>query len=814
MSKTNRINEIEERLSQLEEEKTLLLHELSSLKEIAIEDNRTTSILGQKVSSKTPETPEEKINLFLQLFRCREDVYPKFWENKTKGIKGYSPACQNEWKKGICNKPQVKCADCNNKQFYPLDENTARSHLEGRITIGTYAIKENDTCTFIAADFDKATWKEDVQSYKNAADKMGISVAIEKSRSGNGAHAWIFFTKPIPSFLARKLGTVILSYASSNRYTLSLDSYDRFFPNQDSLPKGGFGNLIALPLQRGARENGNTVFLDDNLFPYENQWEYLSQLRRISEKNVRNILEDFLLDRDGEELYLSDKYDISEAEREIEPMAGNLDSSCYSGEISIEFGSKLSIDMTSIPAKLVSALKRTATFANPKFFELQRMRFSTWNTPRYICCASFDKNRLLLPRGTLNACQQLIEKVGGILSVNDVRLKSNEVDLAFTGTLTEVQEIAVTEILQNDCGVLVAPPGIGKTVMGCAVIGKRKVPTLVLVHRKQLVDQWKSQIAEFLNIEEKKIGLLGGGRKKKSEIVDIAMLQTLSRMDNVSEIFSMYEQVIIDECHHIPAASFEAVLNESPARYFLGLTATPYRKDGWQAIIHMQCGPIRHEIQDKAGADLIKRTIVKETSFSMPVEAGPQPPMHEVWNELTTDKERLKLIAVDVKNAVAENRFPLIISERKEHLSLLSEEIKNNLSDMNAKEFILVGDMGKKARKKVLEDIKEAISSINKPYILSTSSLIGEGFDLPELDTLFLAMPFSFKGRMIQYAGRLHRECEGKTDVVIYDYLDISSGLTISMFKKRVSAYKQMGYEIENSANQKVNRWVRQGSLF
>ncbi len=807
----NRKNEILKRLDEIEEEKSVLLKELSSFQDAK---EKSDSLIGTMVSKSPPDTPDAKIDLFIKMFRCREDVYPKLWENKRKGIKGYSPACKNEWVAGLCNKPKVKCAECNNRNFLRVDQDTIRSHLEGKITIGTYAIKENDTCIFLAADFDKKSWQEDVLEYKNSAAKMGIDVAIEKSRSGDGAHAWIFFSEDVPAYLARQLGTVIVSYASSNKYSMSLDSYDRFFPSQDSLPSRGFGNLIALPLQKKMREAGNTEFLDDNLFSYNDQWKYLSERKRLSKNDVRNILEDFLPESDNIDLYLSNEYDISEAERQLYPLSDNIVPDSYKAEIKIVYKSKLQIELTSIPTKLISALKRTATFANPRFFELQRMRFSTYRTPRYICCAEIGNNYMLLPRGTLDACQELALKVGAIINIDDKRLHLGKIDLHFNGSLTEDQNSAVNDIVEHENGILVAPPGIGKTVMGCAVIAKRRVPTLILVHRKQLVDQWKSHLVEFLNIEDKKIGIIGGGRKKKSGIVDIAMLQTLSRMENVVEILSKYEQVIIDECHHIPAVSFEAVLNESSARYFLGLTATPYRKDGHQSIIHMQCGPIRHEIKEAYGQNLSKKVIVRETSFSMPPDSGAQPPIHEVWNELTTDRNRLNQIALDIKKVLKDNRFPLILSERKEHISLLSNEIRNVTGDIKAKEFILVGDMGKKARKKVLEDIEISLNNSTKPYILSTGSLVGEGFDLPQLDTLFLAMPFSFKGRMIQYAGRLHREFNGKEGVIIYDYLDISSGLTISMFKKRISAYKQMGYEIETSENQKVKRWIGQASLF
>ncbi len=357
-------------------------------------------------------------------------------------------------------------------------------------------------------------------------------------------------------------------------------------------------------------------------------------------------------------------------------------------------------------------------------------------------------------------------------------------------------------MVKHENGVLVAPPGIGKTVIACSIIGKRKVRTLILVQRKQLMDQWKSRLSDFLTINSEKIGVLSGNTKKMTGIIDIAMLQTLTRMKEAECLLSNYEQVIIDECQHIPPFSFESVIKIIPARYFLGLTATPYRKDGHQPIIFMQCGPIRYEMEDVTGVRLDKRVIVRETSFSMPHEAGSQPPIHEVWEEMSSDFDRLNLIAHDVEQILRSGRFPLILSERKKHLRLLSESIHEKIGVFPAKEFFFASEMGKKARKKALEEIQETLGTNIRPYILATGSLIGEGFDLPELDTLVLGMPIAFKGRVVQYAGRLHRKTASKSDILIYDYLDKSSGLTISMFRKRIAAYKKMGYRIEmNSAD-------------
>ncbi len=547
-----------------------------------------------------------------------------------------------------------------NQSFSELNGQVIRYHLEGKITICTDTIRQDDTCIFLAADFDKQNWQEDIILFKNEALKMGIEVSVERSRSGNGAHAWIFFSDLIQASLARQLGTLILSKASSTHHDFNLESYDRFFPNQDFLPSGGFGNLIALPLQKQPREHGNTLFINDLFQPYPNQWEYLSKCQRLSEEEAREILNIFL--QREEDIYIvhNKDNDVYTAEKIINPDSQQI-KNCYKNIINMQLGAKLVINMKNLPSRLISALKRTAIFANPKFFKLQRLRFSTWNTPRYICCAERDNDNLILPRGTLKTCKKICKAAGSKILLKDNRLKLKKIDIRFLGKLLDAQKQSIKLILKFDFGVFVAPPGSGKTVIACKIIAKRKVPTLVLVHRKQLVDQWKEQLINFLNITEKEIGILGSGKEKLKGLIDIGMLQTLSKKDDLSEIINHYEQIIIDECHHIPAPSFESVIGKFPAKYVLGLTATPYRKEGDQAIMYLQCGPICYTMDDRELSDISRKVIIKQTSFRMSVEYGPQPQLHEVWNEMIKDKNRLNIIANDVITVLKKKRFPLIL---------------------------------------------------------------------------------------------------------------------------------------------------------
>ncbi len=798
----NRRREIQERITALDSEKARLLKEFTSLPV----PSEFPSSLGAPASAVPLKTSEERIALFTRLFRGRGDVFAKLWENPSKGTKGYSPACQVEWVRGICNKPHIKCSKCPNRVFIPFDAAVSRNHLEGKITVGTYALQENDTCSFLAADFDKERWHEDILAYKMAAKSLGIDVYIERSRSGNGGHAWIFFSEPVPAHIARQLGTIILTHAAAQRYLINFESYDRFFPSQDTMPKGGFGNLIALPLQRIPRKSGNSVFVDDNFNPFPDQWELLRSIQLLAYEDVTNVIR-----KNSNPLtFKSDSLpmdpDVFEANSVLEPSNSKI-RDIYQGDIVLKYKQMLELSVEGLPSRLIAAFKRSATFANPKFFELQRMRFSTWKTPRYICCAelSDDYSRMILPRGLLSQILDIARTAGANVVLSDLRKTYSKKKIAFKGDLVSSQKKALRDLLKEDSGILVAPPGAGKTVIACSYIAKRKLPTLVLVHRKQLVDQWKKQLLKFTNLVKKEIKTFSKDGIKG--IVNIGMLQSLSREKAMDRIIDDYGTVIVDECHHIPAASFEPVLRCISARHFLGLTATPYRKDGLEKIICMQCGPILHTMTETSGQlQIVRRVIVRESSFQIPGETTMQLPLHEIWQALTNDAARLKLIASDVIVSLNEGRFPLILSDRKDHLEKLLKEIQimqNNNQMVNG--FILTSDTGKKNRDWILSTAKDLYQKGQKPFLLSTGSLIGEGFDLPELSTLMLAMPLSFKGRLVQYAGRLHRESPGKSDVRIYDYVDINFGLGITMFRKRLTTYRKMGYELEMPENSLFN---------
>lgn len=775
-----RIQEIESELRKIEFHKDSLIRELETL--------RSFESQGEKCEPAAKMSSSAKIELFLSLFRCREDVYPKHWENPKTGMKGYSPVCRNEWFRGVCEKPRVKCSECANQAFPALDESAARDHLTGKSVIGTYAIRPDNSCVFLAADFDGKGWIEDINAYRKAAIEVGIDVAIERSRSGNGGHAWIFFSEPVPATLARRLGTLIVAKASTFHPAMSLASYDRFFPNQDVLPAGGFGNLIALPLQAKARELGNSVFVDENLNPYQDQWSYLSNLPRIDGQRLEEMLGN-ALESTPEQEELSDFVSRFE-DRVLEVIPATVTKGVFTGRVAVIRHAQLEIHTAGLPSCLVAGLKRLATLANPVFLEKQRLRLGTYNIPRFIFCGEIHPDRLILPRGVQLEVESLIRKAGGTIQLEDIRPPTEIREFGFKGVLSPDQKTAVDAMLEFEDGVLLAPPGAGKTVMGCAMIAERKVATLILVHRKPLMEQWRSRLQQFLGLEKNEIGTLGS----KPRAVMIGMVQTLAKSPNPEAMFAPFSQVIIDECHHVPAASFESVMKACSSRFILGLTATPNRKDGLQKILFLQCGPIRHRIELAVDPDIVRRLIVRDIHLGLPPE-NLRMPVHQVWDMLAHHEERNHLIAKDIADALLERRNCVVLSDRKQHLETLEGLVNEAVSDCVDRVLRIDGSLGKKARADILARVVDHAAA-NKGFVLfATSSLIGEGFDLPELDALFLTLPISFKGRLIQYAGRLHRKNEGKTEVRIYDYVEPEHPLTSHMHRKRMSAFRGMGYQ-------------------
>ncbi len=766
-------------------------------------------------------TPEEKISLFMNLFKGRTDIYAKRWYSIKTKKSGYQPVCGNEWDKTLCDKKKYKCSVCPNRKLIPLEKTAIENHLRGiddfgRDVIGIYPLLNDETCNFISVDFDEKEFEKDTKAFAETCVENNISVAIERSRSGKGAHVWIFFETPIKATLARKLGASLLSYTMNKRSDISFKSYDRLFPNQDTMPKGGFGNLIALPLQGLARKNGNSIFVTNEFIPHSDQWNFLSTLKKLSQKELKEVLQNISAHNDVEELFensISLKNDKEKPwiKKEIRhPLTKND----FDSIITIIESNRLYLERKGLSPVCENYLKRLAAFKNPDFYKSQAMRLPVYNKPRIIDCSQIHKDYISLPRGAKEKLESFLQGLEIDYRFEDKTNHGKNTQIEFTGELREEQLHAAESLLGFNNGVLSATTGFGKTVIASFTMSKIKVNTLILVHTQALLGQWKKSLEHFLEIkteieitESKKgkrkkqsnIGILGGGKNTLNGIVDIAIIQSLIHEGEVKELIKDYGLIIVDECHHISAFSFEKVLNEATARYIYGLTATPKRSDGHDPIIHFQCGEIRHQID--ALTQSKKRTfehflIPQLTSFrTLYTDTN----ITNLYTIISQDELRNKQIADDIKESLKAGRKPIILTERKEHVFTLQKLLEDDKTQV----ITLIGTKSAKEKRIDIENI-EKLSRKSQFVIIATGKYVGEGFDCPILDTLFLALPIAWKGKLTQYAGRLHRECEGKSSVEIYDYIDIHIPVFERMYHKRLKGYSDIGYMakvIENKSN-------------
>jgi superfamily II DNA or RNA helicase len=763
-------------------------------------------LTGKNLHSGTPSQPDpaEKIRMFMSLFKGREDVYAKRWQNR-EGMAGYAPVCRNEWKPGLCRKPAVKCFDCRHQSYDALDEKVIDAHLRGNIIAGIYPLRRDETCHLLAIDFDDDGWQKDCATLREVCATFGVPVALERSRSGNGAHAWFFFEVPIPANLARKFGSALLTCAMNRRHELTFKSYDRFFPNQDTMPRGGLGNLIALPLQKAARELGSSIFLDENLNPCEDQWSFLAGIRRLSEEEVTGLIPRL---SPGNELGALRK-DTEEAEKPWETKRIRWSGNDFPQEVRLVKANMIYIEKMGIPQQGLNTLKRLAAFRNPEFYKAQAMRLSTYGKPPIISCSEETPAYMCLPRGCEADVANLLDEIGVKTAWSDHTCSGRRINIAFTGTLRDEQISAAEEMLKHDTGVLAATTAFGKTVIAAKLIAERKVSTLILTHRRQLLSQWTAKLTEFLNIDEalpvleKKrgpkrkqtlIGQIGAGKARPSGIIDVAIMQSLNSNGEIKEWVKNYGMVIVDECHHVPAFSFEQILKGVHAKYVYGLTATPMRQDGHHPIIFMHCGPIRYRVDARKQAE--KRpfdhyVIPRLTNLRTPLEEeGKEPSIQRLYAAIAVNEPRNQRIAEDVLRCYQNGGNALVLTERTAHVELLGKKLRESIPNV----ISLTGGKGEKETREVLARISE--TPTDRPLTLvATGRYIGEGFDEPRLDTLFLAMPISWKGTLQQYAGRLHRLCENKREVRIYDYIDIHVPMLEKMYHKRLAGYAAIGYK-------------------
>ncbi|TRM13157.1 DEAD/DEAH box helicase [Lentibacillus cibarius] len=706
-----------------------------------------TQVPSNNTENKTKaEKINERVNLFRSLFKGREDVFAYRWEMNS-GKSGYSPARKNN-------------------RFLALTNQDIYDHLIGKKTIGLYPVLHDHSCWFLAIDFDKTNWQKDVQLFVQTCKGFGLPANIEKSRSGNGCHVWIFLQEPIKANVARKLGSILLTKTIEKSGQRSLDSYDRMFPNQDTVPEGRLGNLIALPLQGKPRKHGNSVFVDENLQPYPNQWLHLSAVKKARKQDVDAIV--------------SHNYALSVKERPepVEKMPEKVHMIIKDG---------IYISKRGLPQQFVQELAQLSKFSNPAFYKAEKKRLSTKEIPRIIDCSEETEANLILPRGCMEDLNQLLQQKSIGMSLSDERNAGTPLDAAFHGTLSIQQEEAMQKLLRHHTGILSATTGFGKTVISASMIAKRKVNTLVIVHRRHLMDQWKERLKVFLKKESGMIGQLGGGKNTVSGHLDIATIQSLNSGGMEQDIIRNYGQIIVDECHHIPAVTFEKVLKKAEATYIYGLTATPKRKDGLDRITRMQLGPIRHKInaKDQAKVRPFNHVLVpRYTSFN-----SSKKDIQAIYSELVTDEKRNEMIFNDVLTALEEGKAPIILTERIEHVQKLEAMFKGFTKHL----IVLTGELNEKQKRERLNKLEE-LDDEEERLIIATGKYIGEGFDNARQDTMFLTMPISWKGTLQQYVGRMHRLHDRKMVVQVYDYIYHQVPMLARMFDNRRKGYKTLGY--------------------
>src|SRR6267154_2717083 len=742
-------------------------------------------------------TQERKVALFRSLFRGREDVYATRWERQD-GQAGYSPASVMDWRAiHAARAEERKKVARKTRMLLPLTDDAIRNHLTGKQTIGVYPLLPDETCWFLALDFDKKSWMADAGSFLATWRRFQVPAAVERSRSGNGAHIWVFFDRPVLAADARRLGCALLTRTMEKRHEIGLDSYDRLFPSQDTLPKGGFGNLIALPLQKRPREQGNSVFLDDLFQPYVDQWKFLESVRRIPLDILAQLIREIAPSGNtiGVHLSLPDEENgeapwLWRPTRRVKnvQVAGPMPS-----KVRVVVGNRVYIEKRDLPSAMLDRLTRVAAFQNPEFYKAQAMRLSTYGKPRVISCSESFPEHIGLPRGCVDEVLCIFKAHGVSVDTQDERTAGKRIDISFKAELRPEQQEAVREILAHDQGVLSAPTAFGKTIVGAYLIAKRAANTLILVHRRQLMDQWRERLAAFLNVPIGTVGQLGGGKAKRTGWIDVAVIQSLHRKGAVEDFVADYGHVIVDECHHLSAVTFERILREVKAKYVLGLTATPTRKDGHQPIIYMQCGPIRFHLSVKKVAEsspLEHKVFPRITDFGWSRPEN-ETAIQDIYAALIVSQERNDLIVRDLQQALSSGRSPLVLTSRTGHLDYLA----GRLSGVCPHILILKGGMGTKQRKKLAESLA-AVPCDEPRVILATGSYLGEGFDDPRLDTLLLAMPISWKGTLQQYVGRLHRLHDNKSEVHVYDYADVMVPMLARMYKKRLAGYSALGYTV------------------
>ncbi|MDB3935995.1 DEAD/DEAH box helicase [Granulosicoccus sp.] len=738
--------------------------------------------------------PEAKIRLFRTRFAGREDLYARRWENRDGSKNGYAPVCSNEWRDGICKKPDIRCHECSHRAFESVTDAVMREHLTGVQVVGLYALDSTGRCRFVVADFDHESWRDDTRALVRACRRLDISVLTEISRSGDGAHVWFFFDSPVLAIAARRLATALIERTCREERLLSLSSHDRLIPNQDSLTGAGFGSLVALPLQKSAREREASIFVDDELVPFADQWKALEEISLIGAESLQMLIER------AEDGHGSSALNDAEADKTPWRRTGcrgeavSLSPEELPADLTITLADGIYVERLNLPQPLIYAIARLAAFANPHWHELERVHRSTWKIARYV-----DKSQLLpmylrLPRGCTDTVLELLGRYQIELKVQDERISGTSLQVSFTGELLPEQKTALTVLTGHDTGVLHAPPGFGKTVTAAAVIAQRARSTIVIVHTTALLRQWRERLAEFLSIDTSEVGTFGGGRKRQlTGKLDVAGVRSLANLDDedLARVLNQYGQVIVDECHHAGAATHTRVLEAVCSRYVLGLTATPKRRDGLEPIVFMHCGPVRHHIAVSAFTPIDR--VLEQLQWSAIPDAPAEAEIQDILSAVAGDLARTAMLADAAVRAWRQGRKVLILTERRGHIDALIEAISQVSDGLVPEPIVLHGKLTGRARRKAMDHLS-SLADTEPRCIIATGRLIGEGFDHPALDTVVFAMPFAWRGTLQQYLGRLARASLGKRDIRVIDVHDTGNPMLESMWRKRMRGYRALGW--------------------